>query len=69
MPPTGGRPRAGETRERTRRFLQLLADGLPPHEAARAAGVKPERVLRLLADPQFRGALVALLEAQEGRAA
>ena len=57
-----GRPRGAESRQRTRALLQLLADGVPLHEAAKAAQVKPERILRLMADPGFRAATWALLE-------
>lgn len=69
MPDGTGRPRRAETQLRTRELLRMLAAGCQLHEAAVTAGVKPARVLRLMSDSQFRGALVALLEQQERRAA
>ena len=57
-----GRPRDHETKRRTREFLRLLADGVMPHDAAKRAGVKPERALRLLADPAFRRTFCELLD-------
>lgn len=62
MQPAIGRPTRTETRARTREFLRLLAAGAMPHDAARAAGVKPERALRLLGDPAFRSAFCQLLD-------
>jgi hypothetical protein len=58
-----GRPREHESRRRTSEFLRLLAGGAMPHDAARQAGVKPERALRLLGDPVFRRAFCELLDA------
>lgn len=57
-----GRPRGSETRRRTQEFLRLLGQGVAPVDAARVAGVKPDRVLRLLGDPTFRLAVCTLLE-------
>lgn len=45
-----GRPDAFETRRRTARFLQLVADGRTLRDAAREAGVKPDRALGLVQD-------------------
>lgn len=45
-----GRPTAVEQRDRTARFLLLAADGVRLDLAAREAGVKPERALRLLSE-------------------
>lgn len=57
-----GRPREPETRRRTAEFLRLLGHGTMPHDAAKQAGVKPERALRLLGDPAFRRAFCDLLD-------
>jgi predicted protein tyrosine phosphatase len=62
MPETLGRPRGTETRRRTTELLRLLAAGHTLHEAATEARVKPERVLRLFEDKQFRAAYVTLVE-------
>jgi hypothetical protein len=48
-----GRPRAGETERRTRELLEHVAGGATLVDAAKAAHVKPERVLRLLDDGAF----------------
>lgn len=64
-----GRPRTEETTRRTRHLLALIRSGSTPLEASRAAGVKPERVVRLLGDTSFRKTLVALLEGRESEAA
>lgn len=64
-----GRPRGRDSADRTRELLRLLGAGEPLHEAARRAGVKPDRVLRLLSDQAFRAAVVALLEARDREAA
>ena len=59
-----GRPRGSDSRRRTRELLGHLADGLPLRDAAKVAKVKPDRVLGLMADPQFRSAVCTLLERQ-----
>lgn len=59
-----GRPRGRDSHQRTRELLAHLADGLPLRDAARAAKVKPDRVLGLMADPQFRSAVCSLLESR-----
>lgn len=64
-----GRPRGAETRRRTRHLLELVAAGEALRDAARTACVKPERVLSLLEEPEFRAALFALLDASERIAA
>lgn len=48
-----GRPRASDTRARTKELLRLLTIGTPLAEAAIQAKVKPERVLRLLDSEEF----------------
>ena len=63
-----GRPRSHESRQRTQDLLRLLGQGVPLADAARQAGVKPERVLRLLSDSAFRQATCSLLEAHEAAA-
>lgn len=57
-----GRPRGAESKLRSDELLRLLASGVSLREAARAARVKPDRVLTLMADPHFRAATYALLE-------
>lgn len=58
------RPDAFETRRRTVRFLQLVADGLTLREAAREAGVDPVRALDLVQDrDEFDRQVAALREA------
>jgi hypothetical protein len=52
-PRVAGRPRAGESRRRTMELLEHVAAGDTLVDAARAAKVKPERVLRLLDDGAF----------------
>jgi hypothetical protein len=69
MPALAGRPRAAETHERTQQFLRLLGEGAPPHLAARDAGIKADRVVRLLADRAFRQVVCALLDGQQEQAA
>lgn len=64
MPEPLGRPRGVETRRRTRELLELLAGGSTLAEAAKGARVKPERVLRLLEDSDFRAAYVTLSQAK-----
>lgn len=64
MPEPAGRPRGTETRRRTRELLELLAGGSTLAEAAKSARVKPERVLRLLEDREFRAAYCTLAEAK-----
>lgn len=59
-----GRPNGLESERRTREFLRLLGDGCDPLVAAREAQVKTDRVVRLLADPHFRAAVVTLLDQQ-----
>lgn len=59
-----GRPTKTDSRARTARFLQLAAAGVPLDEAARQAGVKAERALRLVSDrQQFDAAVAAICEA------
>jgi hypothetical protein len=49
-----GRPHKRAANERTARFLTLAADGYPLDLAAKLAGVKAERALRIVSDtPQF----------------
>lgn len=50
MDTPAGRPSKHETRARTARFLALCAAGMRYDLAARQAGVKPERALRLVSD-------------------
>lgn len=52
-PRPAGRPRAGESQRRTRELLEHVAAGDSLVDAAKAAKVKPERVLRLLDDAAF----------------
>jgi hypothetical protein len=59
-----GRPRGHDSQRRTRELLERLAEGVSLADAAREARVKPDRVLRLMADPQFRSAVCVLLERQ-----
>jgi hypothetical protein len=64
IPP--GRPRGRESRRRTHELLRLLAAGETLRDAARLAGVKAERVLRLLDDDSaFRAAVFYLLDARD----
>lgn len=56
-----GRPSFDESELRTRELLRRVAAGDSLLDAARAARVKPERVLRLLDEPEFFAAVVALL--------
>lgn len=59
-----GRPDAFESRRRTARFLQLVAAGHTLREAAREAGVKPDRALDLIQDrDEFDRQVAALREA------
>lgn len=59
-----GRPDAFESRRRTARFLQLVAAGHTLREAAREAGVKPDRALDLIQDrDEFDRQVQALREA------
>lgn len=61
MPTTVGRPSKHEQRQRTARFLALAAAGMRLDLAARQAGVKPERALRLVSDRDaFEEALQAM---------
>lgn len=60
MPATVGRPSKHEQRRRTATFLALCATGMRYDLAARQAGVKPERALRLVSD---REAFDATLQA------
>lgn len=64
MPEPVGRPRGPETRRRTKQLLELLAGGATLADAAREARVKPDRVLRLLEDREFRTAYCTLAEAK-----
>lgn len=50
MPATVGRPSKHEQRRRTATFLRLCATGMRYDLAARQAGVKPERALRIVSD-------------------
>ena len=50
MPTPVGRPTKHEQRRRTATFLALCATGMRYDLAARQAGVKPERALRLVSD-------------------
>lgn len=47
---TSGRPVLYESRRRTIRFLELVAQGRTLRQAARESGVKPDRALDLLQD-------------------
>lgn len=64
MATSAGRPRGSETRRRTRELLAHLAAGKTLVDAARDARVKPERVLRLLDEPEFFAAYVAFRDAE-----
>lgn len=55
-----GRPTAAEQQQRTARFLVLAADGVPYDKAAKRAGVKAERALRLLSETGIVQALDAV---------
>lgn len=54
-----GRPRGFESRRRTQEFLRLVAEGSGLLEAARAAGMSPERALRLLDEPAVLAVVLA----------
>lgn len=59
-----GRPDVFETRRRTARFMDLVAAGHTLREAARKAGVKPDRALDLVQDrDEFDRQIRALREA------
>lgn len=58
-----GRPTRTESLRRKARFLSLVADGLGVLEAARAAKVKPERALAIIASPEQFHAVVSALRA------
>lgn len=59
-----GRPDVFESRRRTARFLQLVAAGMTLRDAAREAGVKPDRALDLVQDrDEFDRQVQALREA------
>jgi hypothetical protein len=45
-----GRPERHESRRRGERFKELVAQGIRPDVAARAAGVRAERALRMLGE-------------------
>jgi len=56
-----GRPSKAEEHRRTARFLALAATGVRLDLAAREAGVKAERALRLVSDrDEFDAALQAM---------
>ncbi len=60
MSAIAGRPSKHDQRARTARFLALCATGMRYDLAARQAGVKPERALRLVSD---RDAFEATIQA------
>lgn len=60
MPTPAGRPRGPETRRRTHEFLERVANGEQPADAARNAHVKPERILSLLGDDAFFAVFTAV---------
>lgn len=47
------RPSAEESRRRTVAFLEQVAQGVPGDAAAKWAGVKLERALRMACHPEF----------------
>lgn len=57
-----GRPRAIESQRRRHQFLRLLANGATWREAAREARIKPDAVLTMLDQPEFRTVVAALLD-------
>lgn len=61
-----GRPCAADTAARTRELIRHLADGATFSQAAKLARVKPERVLRLLDEPEFRAVAQAVLDGRMG---
>lgn len=63
-----GRPRAFETRRRTGELLRHVAAGAPLVLAARQANVDPVRVLRLLDEPEFFAAYMAVRDRAEAAA-
>lgn len=62
MAATVGRPRAGESARRRHEFLRLLGEGHTWRDAAREARIKPDAVLTMLDQPEFRTVVTALLE-------
>lgn len=59
------RPRAFETCRRTRELLRHVAAGVPLVLAAKQANVDPARVLRLLDEPDFFAAYMAVRDRDE----
>lgn len=57
-----GRPRGFESDARLKEFFRLLAEGRTPRDAAREARIATDRLVGLLADPQFRRSVDALLD-------
>jgi hypothetical protein len=58
-----GRPRAADSRARHARFLELVAAGRTPYDAAREARIDPWRALRLVCEHDLVGVVRALREA------
>lgn len=55
-----GRPSKLEQQRRTARFIALAAAGVRLDLAARQAGVKPERALRIVSDPGWNTTIEAI---------
>lgn len=60
MPTQTGPPPRRELQQRTRRFLQFVAEGVPLDQAAVDAGLSHARALKIIAEIGLQG-LAALL--------
>ena len=63
--PQQGRPHSTDTRERTAKFLCLVAAGMPADQAAKQAKLGPWRALRIISESSYADLLAAIRDSTE----